>query len=35
MKNTQIPFAKFPKPLLRVPISNDAKLLYTLLSDRF
>ena len=35
MKNTQIPFAKFPKPLLRMPISNDAKLLYTLLSDRF
>ena len=35
MKNTQIPFAKFPKPLLLVPISNDAKLLYTLLSDRF
>ena len=35
MKNTQIPFAKFPKPLLLVPISNDAKLLYTLLRDRF
>ena len=37
MKETfkQVPFAKFPKPLMTVPISNDAKLLYTLLSDRF
>jgi len=35
LKTAQIPFAKFPKPLLRMPISNDAKLLYTLLSDRF
>lgn len=37
MKETskQIPFAKFPKPLMTVPISNDAKLLYTLLNDRF
>lgn len=35
MKTAQIPFAKFPKRLLRMPISNDAKLLYTLLRDRF
>jgi len=35
LKTAQIPFAKFPKPLLRMPISNDAKLLYTLLRDRF
>ena len=37
MKQTEkpIPFAKLPKPLIAVPISNDAKLLYTLLNDRF
>lgn len=37
LKQTEkpIPFAKLPKPLIAVPISNDAKLLYTLLSDRF
>ena len=34
-KETRIPYAKLPKQLLTIPISNDAKLLFTLLSDRF
>ena len=34
-KQKQIPYAQLPKPLINTPISNDAKLLYTLLNDRF
>ena len=34
-KQKQVPYAQLPKPLINVPISNDAKLLYTLLNDRF
>lgn len=34
-KQKQVPYAQLPKPLIKAPISNDAKLLYTLLNDRF
>ena len=34
-KQKQVPYAQLPKPLINAPISNDAKLLYTLLNDRF
>lgn len=34
-KQKQIPYAQLPKLLINTPISNDAKLLYTLLNDRF
>ena len=31
----RVPYAQLPKPLISLPISNDAKLLFTLLNDRF
>ena len=31
----RVPFAQLPKPLISLPISNDAKRLFTLLNDRF
>lgn len=31
----RVPYAQLPKPLMSLPISNDAKLLFTLLNDRF
>ena len=30
-----MPYEQLPKPLISLPISNDAKLLFTLLNDRF
>lgn len=30
-----ISYAQLPKPLIKLPLSNDAKLLFTLLNDRF
>ncbi len=34
-KEKRVPYAQLPKPLIEIPISNDAKLLFALLSDRF
>jgi len=34
-KEKTISYAQLPKPLIEAPISNDAKLLFTLLNDRF
>ena len=31
----RVPYAQLPKSLIKLPISNDAKLLFTLLNDRF
>ena len=34
-KEKTISYAQLPKPLIKLPLSNDAKLLFTLLNDRF
>lgn len=34
-KEKNVAYAQLPKPLIDAPISNDAKLLFTLLNDRF
>ena len=34
-KEKNVAYAQLPKPLIEAPLSNDAKLLFTLLNDRF